>query len=77
MKTKLTVIFAALAAVVHATTYHGTITETIAPFNDASGWMTPYTQGATYQGFYEYDSDTIDGTFTHKSWLVGSEQHAQ
>lgn len=48
-----------------ATTYRGTITQTIRPFEDESGWLTQFERGWTFIGYYQYESDTIDGTYVY------------
>lgn len=61
MRTSITsiLLLASVWSTAFAATYHGTIRQTVTETNDPQ-----YHVGQTYLGYYQYESPSIDGTFT-------------
>ena len=52
------ILFLKAASLASAIPYTGTITQTVTSSNDVQ-----YGVGSIYTGWYQYESDTVDGTF--------------
>lgn len=59
------ILAAAFAVSAHATLWHGTITQTVTETNDSK-----YTLGQVATGWYEYESDTVDGDFGLLTYML-------